>query len=147
MWIQLILLVGVAVVAVTLTRSTADARHQAVRRVLLVGFVLVAASAILYPTFLSQLARLVGVGRGTDLVLYALVIAFLSYVATMYRRMKMMDRQVTALTREIALAKVRLEQAGYPTGPTETIDSAPPPALEPAPGPTPTGTDPAERRP
>jgi hypothetical protein len=136
-WIQLILLVGVAVVAVTLTRSTADARHQAVRRVLLAGFVLVAASAILYPSFLSHLAALVGVGRGTDLVLYALVIAFLSYVATMYRRMKMMDRRITALTREIALAEVRLERAGYPTNRPPAKDAASAPAA----------TDPAERRP
>ncbi|TDE96213.1 DUF2304 domain-containing protein [Occultella glacieicola] len=139
MWIQLILLAGVAAVAVTLTRSTADARHQAVRRVLLVGFVLVAASAILYPTFLSHLAALVGVGRGTDLVLYALVIAFLSYVATMYRRMKMMDRRITALTREIALAEVRLEQAGYPTARTSASPSDPSPADH--------TTGPPERRP
>ncbi|CAM3789178.1 DUF2304 domain-containing protein [Occultella aeris] len=136
-WIQLILLIGIAAVAVTLTRSTADARHQAVRRVLLVGFVLATAAAIIYPSFLSQLARLVGVGRGTDLVLYALVIAFLSYVATMYRRMKLMDRQITALTREIALAEVRLEQAGYPTNRPPAKDA----------GSTLAETDPSERRP
>lgn len=114
-WIQLLLLVGIAVVTVLLTRSTADARHQAVRRVLLVLFALATALAILFPTILSRVARLVGVGRGTDLVLYLLVIAFLSFIATTFRRMKATDRRITELTRELALTEARLERAGLPT--------------------------------
>lgn len=114
-WIQLLLLVGVALVTVLLTRSTADARHQAVRRVLLVLFALATALAILFPTILSRIARLVGVGRGTDLVLYLLVIAFLSFIATTFRRMKATDRRLTELTRELALTEARLERAGLPT--------------------------------
>lgn len=114
-WIQLLLLVGIAVVTVLLTRSTSDARHQAVRRVLLVGFVLVAVSAILAPSWLSALAALVGVGRGTDLLLYLLVIAFLSFIATSLRRVKVLDRRITELTRELALLQARLERAELPT--------------------------------
>lgn len=114
-WIQILLLIGIAVVTVLLTRSTADARHQAVRRVLLVLFALVTAAAILFPTILSRTAALVGVGRGTDLLLYLLVIAFLSFIATTYRRMKATDRRITELTRELALTEARLERAGLPT--------------------------------
>ncbi|UFU07532.1 DUF2304 domain-containing protein [Ruania halotolerans] len=114
-WIQLVLLIGVAIVTVLLTRSTADARHQAIRRVLLVIFAIVTASAILYPTWLSRLAAVLGVGRGTDLLLYGLVIAFLSFIATSYRRMKQLDRRITELTRTIALTQVRQERAGLPT--------------------------------
>lgn len=110
-WIQVVLLIGIGAVAVMLTRSTADARHQAIRRVLLLGFVAVAALSILFPTWLGWLARALGVGRGTDLLLYGLVIAFLSYISTTYRRLKQMDRRITALTREIALAEARLDQA------------------------------------
>ena len=114
-WIQLVLLLGVAVVTVLLTRSTADARHQAVRRVLLALFALATAAAILFPTILGRAAALVGVGRGADLVLYLLVIAFLSFIATTYRRMKATDRRITELTRELALTEARLERAGLPT--------------------------------
>lgn len=132
-WIQLLLLVGIAVVTVLLTRSTADARHQAVRRVLLVLFAVATALAILFPSILSRVARLVGVGRGTDLLLYLLVIAFLSFIATTYRRMKATDRRITELTRELALTEARLERAGLPTahqagdgGTSRHPDPAPP---------------------
>ncbi|WP_324650801.1 DUF2304 domain-containing protein [Georgenia sp. H159] len=118
--IQVLLLVGVVVVTVLLTRSTANARHQAIRRILLTGFVVGAALSVLFPNWLTYLARLVGVGRGTDLLLYALIIAFLSYIAMSYRRLGDLERKITVLTREVALTRQRLEAAdgaeGPPTG-------------------------------
>jgi len=114
-WIQLLLLIGIALVTVLLTRSTTDARHQAVRRVLLALFALVTAAAILFPAIVGRVAELVGVGRGTDLLLYLLVIAFLSFIATSLRRVKMLDRRIAELTRELALLQARQERAGLPT--------------------------------
>lgn len=105
--IQLILLAAVAVVAVLLTRSTAGARHQAIRRLALAAFVAAAVLSIAFPVWLSRAANLVGVGRGTDLLLYGLVIAFLSSIATSHRRMNQMSRRITLLTRELTLAEAR----------------------------------------
>ena len=45
MWIQLILLAAIVGVALVLNRSTADARHQAIRRLLLMLFVAGAAAS------------------------------------------------------------------------------------------------------
>ncbi len=112
--IQVLLLAGVSVVAAMLTRTTANARHQAIRRILLVGFVVVAAGSVLFPDRLTWLARQVGVGRGADLLLYGLVIAFLSYIATSYRRMGELERRITVLTREVALTRSRLEGVEEP---------------------------------
>ncbi len=109
MLIQAILLAAIAVVAVMLTRSTADARHQAIRRLLLAAFVVSAVAAIIFPQGLSYVANLIGVGRGTDLLLYALVIAFVSYIATNHRRAHQMSRKITLLTRELSLAEARIE--------------------------------------
>ncbi|WP_454301300.1 DUF2304 family protein [Salana multivorans] len=113
-WIQLLLLVAVGVVTLLLTRSTADARHQAIRRILLVLFAMVAAASVVFPTWVSWVAARVGVGRGTDLILYGLVIAFLSYVASAHRRMNDLSRKITRLTRELALARAdgSLEASG-----------------------------------
>lgn len=105
--IQIILLAAVAGIAVLLTRSTAGARHQAIRRLCLLLFVVGAAASVIFPQVLSRLANAVGVGRGADLLLYALVIAFLSYISTSHRRMNRMSRQITLLTRELTLAEAR----------------------------------------
>lgn len=105
LWIQVILVIAIAVVTVLLTRSTAGARHQAIRRLLLVGFVVAAILAVLFPGILSAIAAIVGVGRGTDLLLYALVIAFIGYVATSQRRANVMARKITLLTRELSLSE------------------------------------------
>lgn len=101
--IKVILLVGIIAVTVLLTRSTTGARHQAVRRLLLVGFVLLAAVAVMFPATLTTVARWVGVGRGADLLLYGLTITFLGYVAASYRRMRQLEQQNTVLARHIAL--------------------------------------------
>ena len=101
--IKVVLLASVVVVTAMLTRSTAGVRHQAVRRLLLVAFVVLAAMAILFPRLLTQVAQLLGVGRGADLLLYGLTVVFLGYVAASYRRMRQLEQQVTTLARELAL--------------------------------------------
>ncbi|WP_447924804.1 DUF2304 family protein [Georgenia muralis] len=108
MLIQIILLAAIAVITVLLTRSTAGVRHQAVRRLMLVGFVVLAVVSVLVPSWLTWLARLLGVGRGADLLLYALVIAFLSSLATTYRSTALLNRQITVLARKVALAEAAL---------------------------------------
>ncbi len=50
---------------------------------------------------------MVGVGRGTDLVLYALVVAFLSFTVTTYLRFRDLETSYTRLARRIALSEAR----------------------------------------
>lgn len=125
-WIQIILIAAIAVVAALLTRSTAGARHQAIRRLLLLGFVAAAVLAVMFPAFLTMLAQAVGVGRGTDLLLYALVIAFVSYIATSHRRANALARKITLLTRELGLSEARA--AAVDQAPTDGPDRAGPAA-------------------
>jgi hypothetical protein len=99
---QILAIVAVVAIAIVVVRG-GGARHQAVRRILLVLFVLGAAVAVLFPQVLTWLANLVGIGRGTDLLLYVMVIAFLALVATTYRRFRQMEEQITTLARRVAL--------------------------------------------
>ena len=118
--IKIVLLVAIVAVTVMLTRSTAGARHQAVRRLMLVAFVVLAAAAILFPRLLTQVAQFLGVGRGADLLLYGLTVVFLGYVAASYRRMRQMEQQVTVLARELAVRAAldeRPERDGGGTSP------------------------------
>ena len=100
--IQVLLITVVVLVVARLFRSR-GARAQAIRRIGLVIFAAFAAVSILFPDLWSRLARIVGVGRGTDLVLYALVVAFLSFTVTTYLRFRDLETNYTRLARMRAL--------------------------------------------
>ncbi len=100
--IQVLLIAVVVVVAARLFRS-GGARSQAVRRLGLLLFAGFAVFSILVPGVWNRIAQLVGVGRGTDMVLYALVVAFLSYVVTTYLRFRDFEVRYTRLARRLAL--------------------------------------------
>ena len=106
--IQLVLIVVVILAAARLLRGR-GARTQAVRRLGLMLFAALAVWSILFPTVWNQIARLVGVGRGTDMVLYALVVAFLSFTLTTYVRFREFEARYTKLARRLAL-----DEAGPP---------------------------------
>lgn len=111
--IKVFLLAAIVVITALLTRSQAGASHQAVRRLLLIGFVGLAVVAVMFPPLLTQVARWVGVGRGADLLLYGLTMTFLGFVAASYRRMRQMEQQLTVLARELALREAE-HDAGRP---------------------------------
>jgi hypothetical protein len=104
--IQVVLIVVVILVVSRLFRSR-GARAQAIRRIGLVVFAAFAAVSILFPDVWTRLAHTFGVGRGTDLVLYGLVVAFLSFTVTTYLRFRDLETNYTRLARRIALEEVR----------------------------------------
>lgn len=79
------------------------ARHQAMQRILLLLFMVAAASSVFLPELWTVAANLVGVGRGTDLLLYITVLVFLGFVATSYRRSRRTENDITELARKVAL--------------------------------------------
>ena len=105
MLIKLILIAAVLISAYYLIRSTANAKSVALRRLLLLIFVIAAVISILFPDITTIVASWVGVGRGTDLILYMLLIAFLSYAVVSFRRLNEFERRITALARELAIAQ------------------------------------------
>lgn len=110
MWIQFLLIAAIVVLAAFVMRRTGADSHLAIRRLLLGLFVLAAILSVLFPQWLSWVANLIGVGRGTDLLLYALVVVFLAFVYSQYRRNVASQRQVTLLARRIALLEARADE-------------------------------------
>ena len=100
--IQVVLIVVVLAVVARLFRSN-GARAQAIRRLGLLLFAAFAVVSILIPDVWNRIARVVGVGRGTDMVLYALVVAFLSFTVTTYLRFRDLETRYTRLARRLAL--------------------------------------------
>lgn len=110
MWIQFLLIAAVIAIGVFLMRRTGADSHLAIRRLLMGLFVLAAIVAILFPQLLSWIANLIGVGRGADLLLYALVVAFLALVYTQYRHNLASQQKVTLLARRIALLEAEIAE-------------------------------------
>ncbi|WP_432456754.1 DUF2304 domain-containing protein [Cellulomonas iranensis] len=103
MLIKLLLVVAIAAVFVLGLRPPSGARHLALRRVTVVLAALLATLSVIFPDTWNLIAEFVGVGRGTDLLLYGLIIAFLLYMVTTYRRFRDMEQQITLLARRIAV--------------------------------------------
>jgi hypothetical protein len=120
MWIKVILIVAILGLAAAAMRSPRGARHVALRRIGLLVFSLFAITSVVFPDLWNWLAQLLGVGRGTDLLLYALVLAFLGYVATSYQRFRGLETQITRLARRIAL-----DEAGVRPGSVRATPEAP----------------------
>ncbi|KRE57117.1 DUF2304 domain-containing protein [Phycicoccus sp. Soil748] len=106
--IQILLIVVVIAVVARLFRSR-GARAQAIRRLGLLLFAAFAVVSILFPSVWNRIAQLVGVGRGTDMVLYALVVAFLSFTVTTYLRFRDLETRYTKLARRLALDEAAVQ--------------------------------------
>jgi hypothetical protein len=68
---------------------------------------LTGAGAIIWPNATRDIARKLGIGRGTDLVMYCSVLLLMSGLFYIYTRMRAMDRTMTLLVRELAIERAR----------------------------------------
>ena len=134
--VQIALVLAVIVVSLALMRGGSNARHLAIRRILLILFACIAALSIFFPGLLSHVARFFGIGRGTDLVLYGLIVSFLVFMATTYQRFRHMETTLTKLSRRIAIDEVNRTAspvavaAGMSTQSVEGAASGPRPETE-----------------
>ena len=111
MWFQIILILAMAAIAAYLLRATPTPKHLAVRRLLVLLALVAAVVVVIWPGVLTWLAQLVGIGRGSDLLFYAAIVAFLFYVVVDYKRSLQATRATTRLARELTLAEARLQDA------------------------------------
>lgn len=101
--IQVVLISAVAVIGWLIYRVPGGSRHQAARRLVTLAFVAFAVVSIATPSLMTRLANILGVGRGADLLLYAMAVAFLAQMLSAFRRNAALERQITRLARRIAL--------------------------------------------
>lgn len=106
---QIIFLLALLGIGIYLLRSEPSARHLALRRLTVFAALIAGAVVVLSPGWLTALANLVGVGRGTDLLLYIAILAFVLYVISDYKKTVLLSRTNTELVRAVTLAEARLE--------------------------------------
>lgn len=102
-WIQVLLIFSVIALLVYLLRSRRSAQSKAWVKVGYVLFVVAAVYAVLRPNDTTVVAHWVGVRRGTDLMLYALIVAFSFTTLSTYLRFKDLELRYARLARAVAL--------------------------------------------
>lgn len=92
-----------------LVRGQHRGRQLALTRMLTVALSLAAIGAVIAPNSLTDLANAVGVGRGADLVLYALVVVFAFSTIATAMRMRRLEARLSELTRAQSLLGAQME--------------------------------------
>lgn len=123
------LLVPALVAAVWLSlRSRASLRGQARRKILAALTVVVGVLAVIFPNATQWAADLVGVTRGTDLLLYVLALVLIYLVGSTSVRFREQEARLVRLARQVALAEAEARismgmtpRTGTPAGAGPTV--------------------------
>ena len=78
-------------------------RSRLAYRLLAILLFLTATVFVLFPNLTTGIAKALGVGRGTDLLLYVSLIAGIHAFLLLYRRMRELERKITEQIRTAAL--------------------------------------------
>lgn len=73
--------------------------------------------AVVYPDATTRLARTLGIYRGADLLVYSAVLAFIAGFYLVSLKLRQLSREVTLLTRELALLDAERRKDGPPSPP------------------------------
>ena len=123
-------LIGLIVIARIVIRKPRSASHLAMRRLAMLVLIVFACFAVLFPTVLNSLARMIGIERGINLLVYGLVLALFAQMANSYRRDAEAEARLTLLARAVALADFDSRTAARERVPSPACDSGQIPAEE-----------------
>jgi hypothetical protein len=110
-WIQVLLIAAVVTLLMYLLRARSNAKAKAWVKIGYALFVIAAVYAILRPDDTTVVANWLGVNRGTDLLFYALVIAFIFTTLSTYLRFKELELRYARLARAVALSSARTPES------------------------------------
>ena len=117
-WTKGLLIGSVVLLLAYLLRSRRSAKSRAWVKLGYALFVIGAIYAIIRPDDTTVVAHWFGIGRGADLLLYAMVIAFLFTTISAYMRFKDLELRYAKLARSVALEGARVP-------PDSPLDPAP----------------------
>lgn len=111
--IQLLLLLGVLALAYYFLSNRRKARAKAWVKLGFALFLIMSIWAILRPDDLTVVANWLGVSRGTDLLLYAIVVAFMFVTVSSYMRFREQELRYARLARAVALQNAVKPEDAY----------------------------------
>ena len=103
MIVQIALVLAALGAVVYFVRRAHNVRIRASKRIAFFVFIVVNIYAVLRPDHTTWVAQQIGIGRGTDLVVYLLVVAFVFGMLNTYLRQREISNHLTDLARAVAL--------------------------------------------
>jgi hypothetical protein len=110
--IKLLLLAAIALIGYYSVRGGRRALHRVVWRGFVVSGLVAAMVSVIDPGVLTWVANRLGVGRGADLLLYGLTVAFMLVSVVLFRRLADLERRYITLARTLALQDARPAATG-----------------------------------
>lgn len=105
--IQVILILAFAAIFLVALRSRSAHSVNAWKKIAFAVLMVVLVIAVLAPTMVGTVAQAIGVGRGTDLVLYLVSVTFAFYVVNQYLHSQESRNQLHQLARRIAIIEAQ----------------------------------------
>lgn len=102
--IQILLIAAAALIGGYMFTNLHTQKGRAWKRILLLLFIVAMVVAIVLPDSTNDVAAWLGVGRGADLLLYGLAIAFIFFVFNVYIKFQQQRNMLYRLARKIAIA-------------------------------------------
>ncbi|OBG01628.1 DUF2304 domain-containing protein [Mycolicibacter sinensis] len=125
-WIKVLLIAAVMALLIYLLLSRRSAQSRAWVKVGYLVFVVAGIYAVLRPDDTTVVANWLGVRRGTDLMLYVLIIAFAFTTLSTYMRFRDLELRYARLARVIALAQAQPPDPPHRTGGSARLDEGEP---------------------
>ena len=123
-WIKIPLVIAAVMILVMVFRHRQRVELRAGSRVLVLVLAAIAVVSIIDPDIPQALANLLGVARGTDLMLYLLIVVFVLTTLGLYFRLRDTDQHLRRLVRSIAIDEA-IRTDGPPRRLTDGPDDTP----------------------
>lgn len=118
-WIKIPLVIAAVLIFIMVFRHRQRVELRAGSRLLALGLAVVAVVSIIDPDIPQAAANALGVARGTDLLLYLLIVVFVLTTLGLYFRLRETDQHLRRLVRSIAI-----EEAIRRDGPPRTDEGS-----------------------
>ena len=93
--------------------------------VLVFAMLAAGALAVVFPEATNDLAHVVGVGRGADLITYVIEVVVMFVLLHYYTKFVELQRQLTDVVRELAIARAELARLAAASTPEATAKAEP----------------------
>lgn len=101
--IQIFLILGFLFLIIKFLANPGSHQIKAWKKIIGIFFVLLSIFAVLFPESLNDLAHFFGVGRGADLLLYLVTLAFIFTTFNYYVANKQEQKRIVKLARKMAI--------------------------------------------